>query len=111
MMTLIGLAITVAYGFSLAVSLGLSGRPFYWELATLIDVMLLGHWLEMASVQGALRALDELTELVPNTAHRLLEGGRSEEVPVDASARATRCWCGRASRRPPTRWSPTDAQA
>ncbi len=81
MMTLIGLAITVAYGFSLAVSLGLEGRPFYWELATLIDVMLLGHWLEMASVQGASRALDELAELVPGTAHRLLEGGRTEEVP------------------------------
>jgi len=82
MMTLIGLAITVAYGFSLAVSLGLSGRPFYWELATLIDVMLLGHWLEMASVQSASRALDELAELVPGTAHRLLEGGRTEEVPL-----------------------------
>ncbi|MEJ2288366.1 MAG: copper-translocating P-type ATPase [Deinococcales bacterium] len=83
MMTLIGLAITVAYGFSLAVSLGLAGRPFYWELATLIDVMLLGHWLEMASVQGASRALDELGELVPESAHRLLDGGRTEDVPVD----------------------------
>ena len=83
MMALIGLAITVAYGFSLAVSLGLSGRAFYWELATLIDVMLLGHWLEMASVQGASRALDELTELVPSVAHRLVEGGRSEDVTLD----------------------------
>ena len=83
MMALIGLAITVAYGFSLAVSLGLSGRSFYWELATLIDVMLLGHWLEMASVQGASRALDELTELVPNAAHRLNGGNRTEDVAID----------------------------
>lgn len=82
MMTLIGLAITVAYAFSLAVSLGLTGRPFYWELATLIDVMLLGHWLEMASVQGASRALQELTELTPATAHRLHRDGESEDVPV-----------------------------
>ena len=82
MMTLIALAITVAYGFSMAVSFGLAGRPFFWELATLIDIMLLGHWLEMASVQGASRALQELTELVPNTAHRLLDNGRTEDVAV-----------------------------
>lgn len=82
MMTLVALAISVAYGFSLAVSIGLAGRPFYWELATLIDVMLLGHWLEMASVQGASRALDELTELVPDTAHRLRDDGRIEDVAV-----------------------------
>ena len=82
MMTLISLAITVAYVFSLAVTLGFPGMPFYWELATLIDVMLLGHWIEMTSVQSASRALDELTELLPVAAHRYLEGDRTEDVPV-----------------------------
>ncbi|PSO81037.1 MAG: copper-translocating P-type ATPase [Cyanobacteria bacterium QS_5_48_63] len=81
MMTLVALAITVAFVYSIAVSLGLSGRPFYWELATLVDVMLLGHWIEMASVQGASKALEELTELVPSNAHRL-QNGRVEDVPV-----------------------------
>ncbi|RTG96696.1 heavy metal translocating P-type ATPase [Thermus scotoductus] len=83
MMTLIALGITAAYGYSLAVSLGLPGRPFYWELATLIDVMLLGHWLEMASVQAASRALEELSKLMPTTAHRIV-GDRIEDVPVSA---------------------------
>ncbi|BBL83021.1 copper-translocating P-type ATPase [Thermus thermophilus] len=83
MMTLIALAITAAYGYSLAVSLGLPGTPFYWELATLIDVMLLGHWLEMASVQAASRALEELAKLMPTTAHRIT-GDRIEDVPVAA---------------------------
>lgn len=83
MMTLIALGITVAYGYSLAVSLGLPGKPFYWELATLIDVMLLGHWLEMASVQAASRALEELSKLMPTTAHRIL-GDRIEDIPVSA---------------------------
>lgn len=83
MMTLIALGITAAYGYSLAVSLGLPGMPFYWELATLIDVMLLGHWLEMASVQAASRALEELSKLMPTTAHRIL-GDRIEDVPVSA---------------------------
>jgi Cu2+-exporting ATPase len=81
MMTLIGLAITVAFGYSLAVTLGLPGMALYWELATLILVMLLGHWIEMASVQGAGRALEHLAALVPATAHRL-NGTRATEVPV-----------------------------
>ena len=81
MMTLISLAISVAYGYSLAVAFGLPGMPFFWELATLIVIMLLGHWLEMASVQGASRALDELASLVPNEAHRL-ENGQIVDVPV-----------------------------
>uniref|UniRef100_A0A7C5VIZ7 Copper-translocating P-type ATPase n=1 Tax=Thermus caliditerrae TaxID=1330700 RepID=A0A7C5VIZ7_9DEIN len=83
MMTLIALGITAAYGYSLAVSLGLPGKPFYWELATLIDVMLLGHWLEMASVQAASRALEELSKLMPTTAHRIV-GDRIEDIPVSA---------------------------
>lgn len=81
MMTLIALAITVAFVYSFAVSLGLEGMPFYWELATLIDIMLLGHWIEMASVQGASKALQELSELVPANAHRM-RNGKVEDVPV-----------------------------
>lgn len=82
MMTLIALAITVAFVYSLAVTLGLQGMPFYWELATLIDVMLLGHWIEMASVQGASQALEHLAQLVPSVAHRLV-GDRLEDVSVN----------------------------
>ncbi|MBW4622300.1 MAG: heavy metal translocating P-type ATPase [Cyanosarcina radialis HA8281-LM2] len=81
MMTLIALAITVAFAYSLAVTFGFPGMPFYWELATLIDVMLLGHWIEMASVQGASRALEHLAQLVPSVAHRLV-GDRLEDVSV-----------------------------
>ena len=81
MMTLIALAITVAFVYSLAVSFGLQGKPFYWELATFVDIMLLGHWVEMASVQGASRALENLAQLVPSTAHRLTDG-RVEDVAV-----------------------------
>ncbi len=83
MMTLISLAISVAYGYSLAVSLGLDGMPFYWELATLLDVMLLGHWMEMRSVQTASRALEHLASMVPSTAHRL-EGGTVVDVAVSS---------------------------
>ena len=81
MMTLISLAISVAYLYSMAVALAIGGTPFFWELATLITIMLLGHWLEMASVQGASRALEHLASLVPNTAHRL-DDGRVVDVPV-----------------------------
>ncbi|MEC4892834.1 MAG: heavy metal translocating P-type ATPase [Oscillatoria sp. PMC 1051.18] len=85
MMTLIALAITVAFVYSLAVSFGLAGIPFYWELATLIDVMLLGHWIEMRSVETASRALEELTKLVPHQAHRYRDRnleGQIEDVSV-----------------------------
>ncbi len=81
MMTLIALAITVSFVYSLAVSLGLDGMPFYWELATLIVIMLLGHWIEMASVQGASNALDELSTLVPSEAHRMRDG-QINDVPA-----------------------------
>ncbi len=70
MLTLIGLAIIVAYGYSALVALGLSGRVFFWELATLVDIMLLGHWIEMRSVMGARGALEELVKLMPDNAHR-----------------------------------------
>lgn len=83
MMTLVGLAISTAYFYSTAVTLGLpGGEPFYWELATLVSIMLLGHWLEMRSVLGASRALEELVRLLPDTALRVLPGGQTEEVAV-----------------------------
>jgi P-type Cu2+ transporter len=83
-MTLIALAITVAFVYSLAVTLGLQGMSFYWELATLIDVMLLGHWLEMLSIQGASRALEHLASLVPLIAHRMTASMMTEDVLVTA---------------------------
>ncbi len=81
MMSLIALAISVAYAYSLAVSFGFAGKPFYWELATLIDVMLLGHWIEMKSVQQAQGALEALAKLMPTTAHRVV-GEKVEDVPI-----------------------------
>lgn len=69
MMTLVAMAISVAFGYSLAVSVGIvNGMDFWWELATLVTIMLLGHWLEMASVQNAQGALGELAKLLPDTA-------------------------------------------
>jgi len=82
MMTLISLAITVAFVYSLATIFVELGESFFWELVTLIDVMLLGHWMEMRSVRQASGALDELAKLMPDTAERILEGGGTEEVPV-----------------------------
>lgn len=78
MMTLIAIAITVAWGYSTAVSFGLTGKVFYWELVTLIDIMLLGHWLEMKSVMGASKALEKLAQLMPSSAHLLKEGNIQE---------------------------------
>jgi Cu2+-exporting ATPase len=69
MMTLIAVAITVAYFYSAGVVFGLQGEGFFWELATLIDIMLLGHWIEMRSVLGASRALEELVKIMPQDAH------------------------------------------
>ena len=86
MMLLIAVAITAAYVYSSAVTFGLSGTGFYWELATLIDVMLLGHWIEMRSVMGASGALEALVRLLPSEAHRLKSDGSTEDVPIDALA-------------------------
>lgn len=83
MMTLIALAISVAYFYSSAVVFGLKGKFFFWELATLIDVMLLGHWFEMKSVLGASKALEKLAQLMPDTAH-LLKGSEVKEVKISA---------------------------
>ena len=84
MMTLVSLAIVSAYVYSLAVLAGLPGDVFFWETATLILVMLLGHWLEAKSVLGASGALQALVRLMPATATRLGEGGAQEEVPIAA---------------------------
>ena len=87
MMTLIALAITVAFGFSLAVTLGYPGMPLWEELATLVTIMLLGHWIEMRSIAQAQGALAELAKLLPDTAVRIVGDGaaaREEEVPVAA---------------------------
>ncbi len=82
MMTLIAVAITVAYVYSASVVLGFTaGMGFFWELATLIDIMLLGHFIEMRSVMGASRALETLVRIMPSEAHRIREG-EITEVPV-----------------------------
>ncbi|MBD3244466.1 MAG: heavy metal translocating P-type ATPase, partial [Candidatus Moranbacteria bacterium] len=70
MMFLIGFAIVVAYFYSLAVVLGLEGKFFFWELVTLIDIMLLGHWIEMEAVKSASGALEKLSRLLPDLAHK-----------------------------------------
>jgi Cu2+-exporting ATPase len=81
MMTLIGTAISVAFFFSAATVFVPVGRDFFWELATLIDVMLLGHWIEARSVLGASRALEELVKIMPTMAH-LVKNGDIKDVPV-----------------------------
>lgn len=82
MMTLIALAISVAYFYSSAVVFGVKGEVFFWELATLIDIMLLGHWIEMKSVMGASKALEELAKLMPDEAHKIDDDGKVVDVPV-----------------------------
>ena len=82
MMTLITVAITAAYAYSSLVVFGLAGKMFFWELATLIDIMLLGHWIEMKSVMGASRALEELARLMPSEAHLLKPNGDTQDVPL-----------------------------
>ena len=82
MMTLIAVAISVAYFYSSAVVFGLPGGVFFWELVTLIDIMLLGHWLEMRSVMGASRALEELVKIMPSVAH-LMKNGETVDVGID----------------------------
>jgi cation transport ATPase len=81
MMTLISLAITVAFAYSLAVTLGWEGDPLWWELATLVTIMLLGHWIEMRSIGQARGALKELAKLLPDMAVRVTDGD-TEDVPV-----------------------------
>ena len=82
MMTLIAVAITVAFVYSAVVVFGLKGEIFFWETATLIDIMLVGHWIEMKSVLGASRALEDLAKLMPSNAHKLFDDGSIKDVPV-----------------------------
>ena len=82
MMTLIAVAITVAYVYSSAVVFGLEGMDFFWELATLIVIMLLGHWIEMKSVMGASKALELLVQMMPSKAH-LVQGDDIKDIKVD----------------------------
>lgn len=82
MMTLIALAITIAYSYSTVVVFGWDGNQLYWELATLVVIMLLGHWIEMRSIMGASNALEQLVKLMPNEAHRLDDDKQVEDVPL-----------------------------
>ncbi|HKL60737.1 MAG TPA: heavy metal translocating P-type ATPase, partial [Sphaerochaeta sp.] len=82
MMTLIGFAIIIAYLYSTAATFFLDGTDFFWELATLVVIMLLGHWIEMKSVMGASRALDELLKLLPEEAHLIQKDGTTVDVVV-----------------------------
>lgn len=83
MMTLVAVAITTAYVYSSAVVFIVPGSIFFWELATLIDIMLLGHWLEMRSVMGASKALEELARLMPSDAHKIMPDGAVQDVPIE----------------------------
>lgn len=83
MMTLIGLAITAAYFYSSIVTFGVKGKSFFWELATLIDIMLLGHWIEMRSILGASRALEELIKLLPSEVHLIKEDETIVDIPLE----------------------------
>ncbi len=83
MMTLIAVAVTVAWGYSSATTFGVEGSTFFWELATLIDIMLLGHWIEMKSVMGASRSLQKLVEMLPSKAHLLDKDGNTRDVELE----------------------------
>ncbi|CAN5162784.1 heavy metal translocating P-type ATPase [soil metagenome] len=83
MMTLIAVAITVAYVYSSAVVFGLQGKMFFWELVTLIDIMLVGHWIEMKSVLGASKALQLLVSMMPSEAHKM-QGDNVVDVKLEA---------------------------
>jgi len=86
MMTLVAVAIATAYLYSSAVVFGLAGKMFFWELASLVDIMLLGHWIEMKSVMGASKALEELAKLMPSDAHKLMPDGGVKDVPLSELA-------------------------
>src|SRR5262245_54309561 len=90
MMTLISVATTVAWGYSALVTAGLSGEVFFWEVATLVDIMLLGHWIEMKSVLGASAALESLVRLIPAEAHLVASDGSTRDVPMTQLNRGDR---------------------
>lgn len=81
--TLISVAITSAYIYSNAIVFGIGGSEFFLELVTLIDIMLIGHWIETKSVLGASSALEELAKLMPSSAHKLMSDGKLMEVSLD----------------------------
>lgn len=83
MMMLIAMAISVAYFYSMAVVFGFNGEEIFWELATLVLIMLLGHWIEMRAINNASKALESLASLMPDTANRIGVNGETEEVPID----------------------------
>ena len=83
MMTLIAMAISVAYFYSMAVVFGFNGEEIFWELATLVLIMLLGHWIEMRAINNASKALESLASLMPDTANRITENDETEEVQID----------------------------
>jgi Cu2+-exporting ATPase len=82
MMSLIGLAIVVAYIYSAYTVIFQTGQDFFWELSSLISIMLLGHWIEMKSVLGASRALEELLKLMPEEAHVIDQEGHINDISV-----------------------------
>ena len=102
MMTLISLAIVVAFVTSWAGTLGLFEVEIWWELATLITIMLLGHWLEMRSIAQARGALAALAELLPDTAERVTADGTEEVADRSGSRSATSSSCGPAPASRPT---------
>ena len=83
MMTLIAMAISIAFFYSIAVVFGFDGEQIFWELATLVLIMLLGHWIEMRSINNASKALESLASLMPDTANRISEDGSTKEVRVE----------------------------
>jgi Cu2+-exporting ATPase len=91
MMTLIGVAISAAYIYSTSVVFGLQGNVFFWELATLIDIMLFGHWIEMKSVMGAGKALEQLVSLIPDMAHKVADDGSIKDVPTHTLKKGDKC--------------------
>jgi P-type Cu2+ transporter len=91
MMTLIAFAISIAFVYSCAVVLGLRGELFFLELATLIDVMLLGHWIEMRSVMSASKALEELAQIMPREAHRVESDGSVRDIGIAELKKGDRC--------------------
>ena len=83
MMTLIAIAISTAYIYSTLVVFVVEGKIFFWELVTLVDIMLIGHYIEMKSVMSASKALEELAKLMPSEAHLILEDGSTKEVALE----------------------------
>ncbi len=83
MMTLIAIAITTAYAYSMLVVFAVEGKIFFWELVTLVDIMLIGHYIEMKSVMSASKALEELAKLMPSEAHLIQEDGSTRDIALE----------------------------